>query len=1163
METKELKKYAPQARRDFIAAVTDRAALFGLTEKETAPVTQEGDVAIIQGQAFDKDVAVKRERLVARIKREGFVQVMEAMAYTWFNRLVAIRYMELHGFLDHGFRVLSHPEGKLTPEILEHAAEVDLVGLNRDKVVELKLDGGKDEELYRLLLRAQCNALHEAMPFLFESVAHETELLLPNRLLHTDSLVRKMVEEVPEEAWREGVEIIGWLYQFYISEKKDEVIGKVVKPEDIPAATQLFTPNWIVRYMVQNTIGAKWLATYPDSPLREQMEFYIEPADQTEELKAHLAAITPKSLNPEEITCIDPACGSGHILVEAYDLLKAIYLERGYRPRDIPRLILEKNLFGLDIDERAAQLAAFVLIMRGRVDDPQMFRQEIGLNVVVLRPETAFDPDLLSRDVNLQDYGLDINDLSAIRRAFQDANVTGSLLHVSEELAAKIPVIKKMCKEIEGNLLLDQVIRPLAALAKQAEMLSNHYDIVAANPPYMQRKSMTPYLKKFIAPSTDLFAASVERFLELSKPGSYLGLMTPFTWLALKTFEKFRDLLKDGCTLQSLIEPEYHAFFESANVPICTFAIRRVGTKNYQTKFIKLSKFYGADIQPIKALEAIRDNNCEWLYKISVDRFEKIPGRPIAYFAERSLIDKFEIWSLLGEIAEPKQGLSTANNALFTRHWTEVDFSKVVIGAENHERAQETGGKWFPLNRGGAYRKWFGNVGMVINWSRNGREVKAWPGSAVRNESYYFQPAVTWTDISSSTLGARVLDPGYLFANTGSCVFGGPRLLIAGFLVSKVATAYLKMVNPTFHCEVGDIARFPFDTSRLQAYAGEIARIVDKATCIAREDWNEHEMAWDFQRIFLLRHPGESLHVCWSQYCEMASERSAQLSKLETENNRLFIEAYGADGDLDPTVEVEDVTLRAPDREVDCRSLISYAIGCMMGRYSLDEPGLIYAHSGNEGFDSERYKKFPADNDGVIPLTDINWFGDDAAHRLDEFLSVAWDASHLEENLTFLADNLSPKRGESSRDTIRRYLSTRFFKDHLRTYKKRPIYWLFSSGKQRAFQALVYLHRYNEGTLGRMRTEYVVPLQGKIGTRIPQLEADILSATSTSHRKRLEKERDMLVKQRVELQEFDEKLRHYADQRIVLDLDDGVKVNYGKFGDLLAEVKAVTGKKPS
>ena len=520
MNRNKLETYARQARRDFIAAVTDRAAFYGLTAQSIETLVEQGDVTLIGGRAFPRDVAEPRKRLVGQIQREGFEPVMEAMAYTWFNRFAAIRYMELHGYLDHGYRVLSHPEGQPYPEILQHAADVDLPGLEREKAVELKLDGAQDEELYRLLIKAQCNALHEAMPFLFERIGDETELLLPANLLHTDSLIRRLVEDIDESAW-EQIEIIGWLYQFYISEKKDQVIGKVVASVDIPAATQLFTPNWIVKYMVQNSVGAQWLATYPHSPLKGQMNYYIEPAAQSGEVKAELAAITPRTLNPEALTLIDPASGSGHILVEAYDLFKAIYLERGYRQQDVTQLVLEKNLFGLDIDGRAAQLTGFALMMKGRADDRRLFERSVKLNVMTLVDSTEFNAERLAQGMKLADYGLKLGDLTELMRLFVHATTFGSLIQVPEELVAKLPALKRLSETTSQDLFVSNALKRLGPLVQQAGLLAAQYDAVVANPPYMGSKFHIPILKKFLKDhfpdgKSDLFACFIERGFTLA-----------------------------------------------------------------------------------------------------------------------------------------------------------------------------------------------------------------------------------------------------------------------------------------------------------------------------------------------------------------------------------------------------------------------------------------------------------------------------------------------------------------------------------------------------------------------------------------------------------------------------------------------------------------------
>jgi len=1191
MNTSHIKSYAPKARTAFIAAMTKRAALFGIRESSIpamgiAPVEQKGDLVLIGERAFPASIIRPRAALVKKVEQLGFAQAMEQAAYSWFNRLCAIRYMELQDYLDHGRRVLSAADGSAgTPQILEDCLEVDLPGLDKQLITELKLDGNKDEELYRELLLAQCHALHQAMPFLFEAVDDATELLLPDNLTKTDSLIRELVSAIPEEDWA-NIEIIGWLYQFYISEKKDQVIGKVVRSEDIPAATQLFTPNWIVKYMVENSLGAQWLATYPDSPLKAQMEYYIEPAEQTDEVKAQLAAITPDSLNPEELTLIDPASGSGHILVEAYDLFKAIYLERGYRQRDVAQLILEKNLFGLDIDGRAAQLTGFALMMKGRADDRRLFERGVKLNVMALVDSSGFNPEVLANGVKLADFGLQLGNLTELKRLFEHATTFGSLIKVPEGLAKKLTALKQLSETISQDLFVANELKRLGPLVQQAEMLVAQYDSVVANPPYMGSKFHVPSLKKFLADQyegyeKDVFSAFIDRNLDLSKPHGRLGYMTPFVWMFISTHEYLRTRLITNETFTSLVQLEYSGF-EGATVPICTFTLRKGHVDGEKACFIRLSDFRGADNQGPKTLEAIKNRAVSWFIEAAQDDFTKIPGNPVAYWVSDKTRDIFSVGSPLGSLMGVAVGLQTGDNNLFMRSWSEVSLEKSGYGFTTRDDASKSGRKWFPYNKGGEFRKWFGNNEFLVNWEDDGRDLKAFkPRAVLRNSDFYFRQSATWSFVSSSYFGVRYSDPGALFDIGGSSVFPSAQdsLWITGFLCSKQVFGFMKVMNPTLNFQVGNVAALPVLKQQIVSRQLKIECVVRVLIDYTRADWDAYERSWNFQSLpILTAYPGHtpSLESSYTAWIIQNRVTIAEMQRLEEENNRLFIDAYGLADELTPDVPIEQITLTVNPayryggklseaelwtrfREDTCAELVSYAVGCVMGRYSLDEPGLVYAHSGNQGFDPSRYASFPADADGILPLTDKEWFADDAANRLIEFISVAWNKTHLEANLRFLAENLSPKKGEGSRDTLRRYLCDNFFKDHLQTYKKRPIYWLFSSGKQKAFQCLVYLHRYNEGTLARMRTEYVIPLTAKLSTYAAKLEKDLEASTSTAEKKRIEKELTTVHNQQAELATFDEKLRHYADQRISLDLDDGVKVNYGKFGDLLAEVKAVTG----
>jgi type II restriction/modification system DNA methylase subunit YeeA len=1206
MNRNKLKTYAPEARRDFIRAVTDRASYYGLTATKTEPVTIQGDIAIISGRAFPKKLADQRKRLEDRIKRHGFDQVMEAMAYTWFNRLVAIRFMELHGYLDHGYRVLSSgqyaggraqetsvdrrpPTAHSVPEIVEHAEHLDLPGLDKQKVISLKLDGTKESELYRMLLIAQCNALHKAMPFLFEHIDDETELLLPDNLLHSDSLIRTLVKEIPEEDWQE-VEIIGWLYQFYISEKKEEVIGKVVKSEDIPAATQLFTPNWIVKYLVHNSLGRQWMATYPNSPLKAQMEYYIEPAEQTPEVQEQLKAITPENLNPEELTLLDPACGSGHILVEAYDLLKAIYQERGYRAKDIPRLILEKNLHGLDIDDRAAQLAAFALMMKARADDRRIFDSGVQLHVLAIQeskslnarevtealnqpifkgeappPESLFeelDDDkspLFSRKNLAATGGIAQADIAHLIGLFEHGKTFGSLIHVPGKLAEKLPAITQRAEDVlaYGGMFEQASARALTPLIQQAGILAGRYDAVVANPPYMGGKYLPGFFKDLVRhdypdSKSDLFSIFIERNLDFTKAAGHVAMITMHSWMFLSSFESLRSRLLATKTLETLAHfgPRAFASISGEVVQTAAFVWRKTALSKYAGAFFRLLD--GEEEQKKEALGKKLSR-----FNATVNDFLSIPGTPVAYWCSDAVRSVFKRGTPLGRMAAPRKGNTTTDNGRFLRFWAEVDITRIGMGQTSLEATKVPGYKWIPYNKGGGYRRWYGFNEFVVNWENNGAEIKAIPHSVIANEQYFLRPGLTWSTVASKRFSVREFNEGFIFDNGGCCIFdlGSRREYIAAVLNSRVFEKLFADINPTLNYQSGDVAKFPV----LLTDGTNVESNARKCIEIYRKDWDLLETSWDYQGSPLI---GNGTSTVVQAVAQHDAERQAAFDNVracEEENNRIIAALYGLENEIECEVPLESITLDRPDVEEEMKRLISYAIGCMMGRYSLDKRGLIYGQSGGRNFDSGQYKTFPADEDGIIPLTELEWFEGDAAGRFEKFIATVWPKQHLDENLKFLASSLGLSRGERPRETIRRYLATGFYKHHLSMYKKRPIYWLFSSGKQRAFQCLVYLHRYNEGTLARMRTEYVIPLSGKMATRIDQLAGDIAAASSTSHRRKLEKEREMLVKQREELQSFDEQLRHYADQRIKLGLNDGVKVNYGKFGNLLAEVKAITG----
>ncbi|MCG2775018.1 MAG: BREX-1 system adenine-specific DNA-methyltransferase PglX, partial [Desulfobacterales bacterium] len=1061
MNRNKLKAYAPRARSDFIKTVTDSAAFYGLTKEKIEPATKHGDVAIIGGKPFPRHVAKKRKRLEERIRREGFEQVMEAMAYTWFNRFVAIRYMELHGYLEHGYRVLSttnhtndtdaknrkagSPE---IPDILRYAEHVDLPELNHNKVVELKLAGNRDEELYRMLLIAQCNALHKAMPFLFGWIGDAAELLLPENLLHSDSLIRKMVNEIPEEEWQE-VEIIGWLYQFYISEKKDQVIGKVVKSEDIPAATQLFTPNWIVKYMVQNTLGRQWMATYPNSPLKQQMEYYIEPAEQMPEVQEQLKSITPESLNPEELTLLDPACGSGHILVEAYDLFKAIYQERGYRAKDIPRLILEKNLYGLEIDDRAAQLAAFALMMKARADDRRIFDNGTKPHVLAIQESKGMDAEKITEALNAPIVKGEISQdgVTQLIQLFEHGKTFGSLIRVSEELAEKLSGIRERVENMltHGDMFGKAAARAVAPIVDQARILAGNYDASVTNPPYMGSGGMNPQLKlfakdRFPDSKADLFAMFIERNLDFVGKQSVIGMITMQSWMFLSSFEKLRAKLLDHHTVLSMAHLGPRAFDSIGGEVVSTtsFIIRNSHHPEYKGTYVRLVDGTSEGKKDNSLREAIKDPNCGWFYRASAADFKKIPGSPTVYWASNQALRLFQKRKSLSEKIETREGLTTGSNDLFLRLWHEVPVMHIGFDTKYNEGARRSGKRWFTYVKGGDFRRWSGNFEYIVNWFNDGEELLIFKDPAsgrVRshnyNGDYAFRTGFTWSGISSGAFAVRHVPNGFMFDAKGPMGFSiavEEQVIHEGFLNSVVTKHFIKMLAPTLDFKLGHILNLPLTNSLPK----EVKTTSKRAVELSFTDWNDREASWDFSNLPLLK-PNYRQSKLKSAYTTLRTHwrnMTLEMQRLEEENNRIFIEAYGLQDELTPDVPLSEITLTCnphyryggdkSDEELEAllladtiKELISYAIGCMMGRYSLDQPGLIYAHSGNDHFweiyhqkhnkpvppqnknhSCDSWSTFPPDQDGIIPITDIDWFQDDAINRFIEFSSVAWPKEH-------------------------------------------------------------------------------------------------------------------------------------------------------------------------
>ncbi|EBT6907997.1 BREX-1 system adenine-specific DNA-methyltransferase PglX [Salmonella enterica] len=1221
MNTNNIKKYAPQARNQFRDAVIQKLTTLGISADKKGNL-QIADAELVgetvrYGQFdYPKSTLTRRDRLVKRAREQGFDVLVEHSAYTWFNRLCAIRYMEIHGYLDHGFRMLSHPDNPTGFEVLDHVPEVAeaLLPEKKAQLVEMKLSGNQDEAIYRELLLAQCHALHRAMPFLFEAVDDEAELLLPDNLTRTDSILRGLVDGIPEEDWQE-VEVIGWLYQFYISEKKDAVIGKVVKSEDIPAATQLFTPNWIVQYLVQNSVGRQWLQTYPDSPLKGKMDYYIEPAEQTPEVQAQLAAITPSSIEPESIKVLDPACGSGHILIEAYNVLKNIYEERGYRARDIPQLILENNIFGLDIDDRAAQLSGFALLMMARQDDRRIFTRDVRLNIVSLQESLHLDIAKLWQQLNFhqQNQTGSMGDMFAENtvlahtdsaeyqllmrtlKRFVNAKTLGSLIQVQQEEEAELKAFLDALYRLEqeGDLQQKAAAKAFMPYIQQSWILAQRYDAVVANPPYMGNGGMNSDLKIFAKTyypdsKSDLFAIFMQHAFSLLKKHGFNAQINMQSWMFLSSYEALRIWLLDNKTIISMAHLGARAFSQINGEIVQTSAwvIQNIHIINHIPTFFRLVE--GNEEGKSKRLIS----GDKKITGISQLDFKKIPGAPLAYWASKETLKLFVANLRLSEKLTTREGMATGNNEKFLRYWFEISTAEIGFNIVNNSQSIDTRKRYFPYIKGGNFRRWTGNFLYVVNWFNDGQELKSFADETTGrirshnyNGNYAFREGFSWSGISSGSFAVRHVSPGFMFDAKGPMGYVNNKndlYPIEAFLNSTVANHLIKMLAPTLDFKLGHILNLPFIEAKEDIITLE--KLTKEAIDISKNDWDAFEISWSFVTSPLIQDRELTIKSSINKITGKWKKYTQRLQKIEEEINQIFITHSSLMNEVKSTVDLNTISLMTnPDFRYDSgqlnesmqvndllKELISYIIGCMMGRYSLDREGLVYAHEGNKGFAElvaeGAYKTFPADNDGILPLMDDEWFDDDVTSRIKEFVRTVWGEEHLQENLEFIAESLclyaiKPKKGESALDTIRRYLSTQFWKDHMKMYKKRPIYWLFSSGKEKAFECLVYLHRYHNATLARMRTEYVVPLLARYQANIDRLNEQVDGA-SGGEATRLKRDRDNLSKKFNELRSFDDRLRHYADMRISIDLDDGVKVNYGKFGDLLADVKAITGNAP-
>lgn len=1187
----QLKTYAAQARQDFMRAVKNKAAKFGiLSGTEIVPAQESGDFIIIGDKTFTRDIKSAYSKILRKIETEGYDELINEIAYSWFNRMIAVRYLEVNQLLPHGYQIIGNTD---QPEIMQHLQDVKLDGLNRDTVNKYIAQGNKDEELYAYVLKTQLAALHKTIPFLFESLDDETNLLMPDGLLLPNSIRQKMAE-LDTENFKE-IEVIGWLYQFYIAEKKDKLMaeGKAYNKEDIPAVTQLFTPKWIVQYMVQNSLGAKWLETYPDSPLKAKMPYYIEPAQQTPEVQAQLDAIKDKKIDPITITVLDPACGSGHILVVAYDVLKEIYLESGYTPRDIPALILKNNLFGIDLDKRAAQLATFALAMKAANDNPQLMNGEITVNVINIEESNGLAIDDIVNAVNGSNRQKLIRDLFD---NFVNAKTYGSLIRIKSEIERNLVEINDIAYGDTVASLNKPLIDQIKPFAKMADFLSRKYDCVIANPPYLgsavQNNILKEYLKKnFGNAKSNLFSAFMMQNLYFAKHKGFLGFMTPNVWMFNSTYDGLRENLVNNTQISSLVQLAKGSFREAV-VDVITFVLQNCMPHRNGT-YICLNDFSNDQETQKQQTSYACKTNISYKYSISQEIFNSLPGCPLVYTMTDTMRRIFKSKNKLKEFIYLSHGMSTSDNDRFLRFWFEASKQNIGFNHNDKESAKLSKKKWFPYNKGGDFRKWYGNMIYIVNWQNDGEEIRDLANRkypylkgnldfVLGGQKYFFKEGITWTLIGGTCFGARYLNSGSLFDANGRSgfVYDNKDLkYILGFLSSNLSYKLLEIMCPTLAFTSKPMDALPIiipDPSKRKT----IEDNVNKNISISKQNWDSYETSWDFERLPMLTDGfrKDTVATSYKAWREQNARDIAETKRLEEENNRLFIDAYGLTDEITPDVPLDQITLtvnpkyryggNATDAELEERfksdsikELISYIVGCYMGRYSLDQNGLVYANANNEGFDHSKYQTIQADNDGIIPVTDTAWFDDeDMTKRVIAFVEKVWGNDTLEENLRFIASALGGKTTDTPAETIRDYLVNGFYKDHLQRYQKRPIYWMFSSGKEKAFQCLVYMHRITPQTLARIRTQFVSPLMGKLSVALQNIDTQILNAVTATESRNLNKQKDKLNKQAIELAKYDEDLKHAIDQNITIDLDDGVKVNYGKFEGLVAEYKTVAGK---
>ena len=1141
MNTNTLKKFAQEANKKLMAQIGAKMDYVLNTDSV---------------ELREKEPQIKRLR--DEITKTSKAQVIDKVAYTWFNRLMALRFMDVNDFQPLGVRVISPKDGFTTPELLEEVKQGHIpadLPVKKDKIFDL-LDGkipspNPQNEVFKELLIGACNHLHKTLPFLFERINDYTDLLLPDDLTSDFSIVQDIRNGMSAKDCKE-VEIIGWLYQFYISEKKDVLINakKSYKADEIPAVTQLFTPKWIVEYMVDNTLGQLWKEARPNTTLTNELKFYIKPENP------ELIPIR-KLKSPEEITFFDPCVGSAHVLCYAFDVFYRIYEEEGYVPSEIPELILTKNLFGVDIDDRAAQLAGFALMMKGRKYSRRFLAKGVDPHIMAFQN-------------------------SKLHSKFENAKMLGSLIKITPTEAAAIAVDKNSLFSEEQE-----------QLKKQAKLLSDKYDLVVTNPPYLNSSYMEIKLKQFVEEEyketkSDLFACFFMRSFSLTKEDGLIGLISPFVWMFLGSYERLRKEIIEKTTVSSLIQLEYNGF-GAAMVPVETHVFRNTFIDGYKGSYIKLSDFKGPENQMPKTLEAIQNSSCGWFFTANQKDFKKIPASPIGYWLSGNAVNAFA-GSLSNEILIARHGLLTGNDSKYVKYWFETSFTRIGVGCRNYEDMHLETTPFYPLNKGGGRRKWYGNLDYIVFLG----DFKSTFNSNKLNESHlFFKEGITWSEINTGGISCRYSKQGILFGHKGPTAFFKDKKLLEyflGFSNSKPFNLFKSVINSSISFTSGNMEVIP--TIVCQEELNKINKVVIECVEIASLEWNSRETSWDFYQNELLRIKSQDLVETYDLYQQYWKNKFFQVHKIEEEINKRFVDIYGLRQELTPDVPLEEITIlqdelngnalkvqnarleRDPETGLisdysniqltfDAKEIfsqfVSYAVGCMFGRYSLDKEGLILA---NQGEILEDYLRtvtlsgvevsFLPDKDNIIPILDDEWFEDDIVSRFKEFLRVTFGKENLEKNLAFVESAIGKD--------IRKYFVKDFYTDHIQRYKKRPIYWMFSSPNG-SFNVLIYMHRYTPDTLSKILNDYLNQYREKLRARVEHLDQMMISGSSTEQTK-ADKEKGKIRTVLLELQEYERDILYpFATERISIDLDEGVLVNYNKFGKAIKEVAGLNDKK--